>query len=801
MTVRMGELGVVGNSGGDVAAAAAAGVERLPLGWRMGPPPDLAEISEERLSAAEEAAEQVMNWVHPTLDSEEKRRDVIDYVQELVKTRLNCEVVSYGSVPLKTYLPDGDIDLTVLKRPNSAAAGTSSLPQDVLALLQEQQQLQNPNFPVRDTNFIDAEVKLVKCNICDTVIDISFNQLGGISTLSFLEQVDRYVGRDHLFKRSIILVKTWCFYESRILGAHHGLLSTYALEALVLYIFNHFHSSFNSPLAALYKFVEYYSQFDWDNYCISLIGPVCKSSLPYIVVERPENGCEYALLCDKFLDYCMELFSAPLKSIDANPKPFQSKHLNIIDPLKENNNLGRSVSRANYFRIRSAFKYGAHRLGEILQRPIETISDEISALFEQTRGRHANQCTSISKRLTVLEFSDGREDDEEEEDSFALESLSDYDDDNYDDMLTTEQYATDFTDEVEISDEKYALAAAAATNSDSYVSSGGRYTSSLSEKYLYQPKGGSSSKSSTENGSLHAQQIDFEREKNVETMNSLSLDFRETCSTSVGGESEYSDSDSDPLADLTGDNDSNLRSLLRGQLTLGFALPSPPVYNFSAHPSLIHHINPREIVRQSMPLRHNEFSHMNHPHQIPGAAPEYHTMYPRVDPPFLGTPFNYDGMPKTRGTGTFFPPVNQYYVDKFPHGRGRNKGPSYHYQDNFHRYGRQNNGVGVYNGGDSNFYGNGRRSFQGRKKSTHWQSPRGNQSNGYISNGSCRVEFGSVGNVGDVGGSSSRVRAGPTLGGPSMKMHHGSSSMSMQERFGRQSIHLKNEKEFPPLCQ
>ncbi|XP_012838061.1 PREDICTED: uncharacterized protein LOC105958607 [Erythranthe guttata] len=387
MTVRMGELGVVGNSGGDAAAAAA---ERLPLGWRMGPPPDLAEISEERLSAAEEAAEQVMNWVHPTLDSEEKRRDVIDFVQELVKTRLNCEiikndviwylqVVSYGSVPLKTYLPDGDIDLTVLKRPNSsAAAGTSSLPQDVLALLQEQQQLQNPNFPVRDTNFIDAEVlnsffcevltyllinlrrqvKLVKCNICDTVIDISFNQLGGISTLSFLEQVDRYVGRDHLFKRSIILVKTWCFYESRILGAHHGLLSTYALEALVLYIFNHFHSSFNSPLAALYKFVEYYSQFDWDNYCISLNGPVCKSSLPYIVgqhffscaVGRPENGCDYPLLCDEFLDYCMELFAAPLKGIDANPKPFQSKHLNIIDPLKENNNLGRSVSRGEKYR-------------------------------------------------------------------------------------------------------------------------------------------------------------------------------------------------------------------------------------------------------------------------------------------------------------------------------------------------------------------------------------------------------------------------------------------------------------------
>ena len=62
-------------------------------------------------------------------------------------------------------------------------------------------------------------------------------------------QVDRLVGRDHLFKRSIILIKAWCYYESRTLGAHHGLSSTSALETLVLYIFHLFHRSLNGPLA------------------------------------------------------------------------------------------------------------------------------------------------------------------------------------------------------------------------------------------------------------------------------------------------------------------------------------------------------------------------------------------------------------------------------------------------------------------------------------------------------------------------------------------------------------------------
>lgn len=43
-------------------------------------------------------------------------------------------------------------------------------------------------------------------------------------------------------------VKAWCYYESRLLGAHHGLISTYALETLVLYVFNKYHHTIDTPL-------------------------------------------------------------------------------------------------------------------------------------------------------------------------------------------------------------------------------------------------------------------------------------------------------------------------------------------------------------------------------------------------------------------------------------------------------------------------------------------------------------------------------------------------------------------------
>lgn len=57
-------------------------------------------------------------------------------------------------MPLKTYLPDGDIDLTALSSPNVEEA----LARDVLAILKEEEYNENAEFELKDTQFIDAEV-------------------------------------------------------------------------------------------------------------------------------------------------------------------------------------------------------------------------------------------------------------------------------------------------------------------------------------------------------------------------------------------------------------------------------------------------------------------------------------------------------------------------------------------------------------------------------------------------------------------------------------------------------------------
>ncbi|KAH9624526.1 hypothetical protein KSS87_022143 [Heliosperma pusillum] len=341
-------------------------------------------LGQEVWAVAEAATGEIIRQVQPTVVSEERRKDVIEYVYWLLRGYLGCEVFPFGSVPLKTYLPDGDIDLTAFCGFNCE----ETFANEVYSVLVAEDRNPAAKFVVKDVQYISAEVKLVKCLVQNIVVDISFNQIGGLCTLCFLEEIDRLIGKDHLFKRSIILIKAWCYYESRILGAHHGLISTYALETLVLYIFHIFHSSLNGPLAVLHKFLDYFSKFDWENLCVNLSDPIHVDSLPAAVAERPETNVRELLLSDDFMRECVRKFSVPSRGGETNYKTYMMKYLNIVDPLKENNNLGRSVSKGNFFRIRSAFSYGARKLGQILLQPRENIAEEVRKFFTNTLDRH-----------------------------------------------------------------------------------------------------------------------------------------------------------------------------------------------------------------------------------------------------------------------------------------------------------------------------------------------------------------------------------------------------------------------------
>eukprot|EP00798_Chlamydomonas_sp_ICE-L_P021661 gene21661-28678_t len=326
--------------------------------------------------------EQLVHRLQPATHSENRRTSVSNFVSDVISkcfAPVQVKAFMFGSVPLRTYLPDGDIDLSIFT--------TDSSFKDTWAMrlqsrLEEEQRNYNSSFRIGDIHVINAEVKLLKCLVDNIVVDISFNQLGGLCTLAFLEEIDRLVQPDHLFKRSIILVKAWCYYESRLLGAHHGLISTYALETLVLYIFNVHHKRLTNPLEVLYLFLKEFSKFDWDNYTLSLQGPVLTSRIADGKPEPPAKMSEESdmLLSDKLVDHIHSKYSQQQPSSapgGASNRTFLVRCLNIVDPLLPSNNLGRSVTKASYLRIKRAFTHGLKVLESVM---LKEGDEAISAL-------------------------------------------------------------------------------------------------------------------------------------------------------------------------------------------------------------------------------------------------------------------------------------------------------------------------------------------------------------------------------------------------------------------------------------
>ena len=443
----------------------------------------------------EALTEELIASLRPSKQSEKRRRMVFRKMESLIREcfekefggegvnkKHNTIVVSaFGSVPFGTYLPDGDIDVCILgdhevldsqswperlsafiarkereekkkrmmrmttkkkmkmkkEKMKNATRTTTKEEEDQEEESQEEDQEEEEEYllEVKDIVVIHADVRLLKCVVDGIVVDVSANQFGGLATLAFLKEVNAKIGKNDLFKRSVILVKAWAFYESRILGAPYALLSTYALKTLIICALRRFNKKESksdatktkkrviaTPLDVLRIFFDYVSDFPWETHAVTIFGDVPVEKLDKVSVrefsssssssrseknknknnddesgdEREEKDDdeaeEYPLLDDTFVDTILKSYG-PDSRPDANvllnigngkKAPFRrraigAKHLHILDPLSETNNLGRSVSLGNFARVRAAFRLGAERLKRL---EMESEPENITRGFE-----------------------------------------------------------------------------------------------------------------------------------------------------------------------------------------------------------------------------------------------------------------------------------------------------------------------------------------------------------------------------------------------------------------------------------
>lgn len=300
-----------------------------------------------------EHVEDFISYIQPTEYSEAQYEEVLQFVEQMVNQALASECHAHGSFALKTYLPDSDLDVSAFFSTGQEAFWGQRLVSRMCELAAVNA---NPKLAIRSVTFVNAECKLVKAQVGSFSVDISANQSNAMISLALCEHVDRLVGKNHLFKRTVLLATSWALNDAHILGSSKGLMSTYCLRSVVLYIFNAYHEEISTPLEGLWRVISYLDDFNWDEHGLGVFGPVWLHALPML---SPVSGvpCSWpgskALLTKKLME--------EMQCSRHNQPPLTRRFINVIDPAQPANNLGRSIELNGALQIRQALKTAAAR--------------------------------------------------------------------------------------------------------------------------------------------------------------------------------------------------------------------------------------------------------------------------------------------------------------------------------------------------------------------------------------------------------------------------------------------------------
>lgn len=381
--------------------------------------------------------DRMISALSPTFEELKARHEIFMYLRGLVSDTLGVQLFPIGSLISHTFLPDGDMDatafvpklsddswyvklnealcLSAFHGPSSASSSSGVSPH---------------NMSVSNVSFVSSEVKMIRSMINGVSVDISTNQLSSLHHEVLIERVDEFVGKNHLFKRALLLLKAWFQYESprfthgggSLCNSRDGKISTWAMIVMLVWTFNLKGHKIHFPLQGLAHFFRIFSSFDWANSALTVKGPVDFSlnilplkaddedeGIPSLffpeslfdIIEQPDDVSKVASLTKQLsgssvdgvtplaaegmtgdVDVSSSLTDpSPIRnSAESHPEdPVQpavvyvAGILNIIDPLEEGKNLLESVNSHGYDSIVSAMQEG--------YRSYQQLCDECSKLL------------------------------------------------------------------------------------------------------------------------------------------------------------------------------------------------------------------------------------------------------------------------------------------------------------------------------------------------------------------------------------------------------------------------------------
>jgi len=243
----------------------------------------------------DEALETLITQILPDEVHIAYRHALTCYMIRIIRRATGAKVYELGSVGLHCFLPEDTVRLSVFVSRGQENIWHNRLSDRLLALSTSTAE----DMGGKDESFVESEGEAdehsmftvgnvvvgpdptsgsckVLCQVANINFEIQANLREDLLMLLFLEEVDRLIGQNHLFKRALVLIRCWWTYESRahMQGATAESIPESAMTVMILSVFNKNHRVIHHPLHALCYFLLEFTSFDWENFAATIHGPM-----------------------------------------------------------------------------------------------------------------------------------------------------------------------------------------------------------------------------------------------------------------------------------------------------------------------------------------------------------------------------------------------------------------------------------------------------------------------------------------------------------------------------------------------
>jgi hypothetical protein len=240
--------------------------------------PSLLDFNSD-LSVMDRLTDEIVTMVEPQEAQIQYRLSAARFLSKYTRKILGAQVYEIGLQGLRCFLPDDPIRLSVFlsrgtetgwhMRLNEQLCRLSGgLAEDIETVSTRKHQLSNVSFVS-----ISEMTHKLQCLVDSVVgVEVLANLRLELCLMAFFEDFDRLFGKDHLFKRSLILIRAWWIYEANM-SATCG-ISDSAFCVMILSILNRFEANIHHPFHALCYFLAQYSTLDFSKFVITIDGPL-----------------------------------------------------------------------------------------------------------------------------------------------------------------------------------------------------------------------------------------------------------------------------------------------------------------------------------------------------------------------------------------------------------------------------------------------------------------------------------------------------------------------------------------------